>query len=92
LKSKNFAIQLDVYGLKSKEVTLSDAKESVGDLEPETFSLLSIPIQTNLVIVSGNLKVKCVVSMWNIFHKSNEISIEILVRLGVRARHVLYRK
>ena len=29
------------------------------------------------MIGSGNLKAKCVVSLWNLYHKSNEISVEI---------------
>ena len=43
----------------------------------ETFSVLKFPVQSNLLLGSGNLKVKCVVSMWSLYHKSNEISIEI---------------
>ena len=43
----------------------------------ETFSVLKFPVQSNLLVGSGNLKVKCVVSMWSLYHKSNEISIEI---------------
>ena len=43
----------------------------------ETFSVLKFPVQSSLLLGSGNLKVKCVVSMWSLYHKSNEISIEI---------------
>ncbi len=57
-------------------MTISDLPDPSDQLDLDTYSLLAIPIQTNL-LTSGNLKVKCVVSMWNLFHKSNEISVEI---------------
>ena len=68
--------QIDSYGLKSKDFLITYQSKLSSEIDLDTYSLLTIPIQTNL-LNSGNLKVKCVVSMWNLFHKSNEISVEI---------------
>jgi hypothetical protein len=47
---------LEVYGLKSKDFSVSPQSEpELNDLDLETYSLLTIPIQTNLLITSGNL-------------------------------------
>lgn len=48
-----------------------------------TSSLVSITIQPNL-LTSGNLKVKCVVTMYNLYHRSNEVSVETI---GLEPKH-----
>ena len=42
---------------------------------PETSSRLKLVIDSN-VMTSGNLKIKCVVSSFQLYHQSNEVSIE----------------
>ena len=47
----------------------------VQDWEPETSSKLSLIID-DTIITTGNLKIKCVVDSFGLYHKSNEVSIE----------------
>lgn len=42
---------------------------------PETSSRLRLVIDSH-VMTSGNLKIKCVVSSFQLYHQSNEVSIE----------------
>ena len=43
--------------------------------DPETKSQLKLVIDNN-VMSSGNLKIKCVVHSYQLYHQSNEVSIE----------------
>ena len=68
--------QAELFDLKPQHFLPNLTNETfVQDWEPETSSKLSLIID-DTIITTGNLKIKCVVDSFGLYHKSNEVSIE----------------
>ena len=76
-KDKNlFQFQAELFDLEPEHFKPNITNETIAeDWNPVTSSKLTLIID-DTIMTSGNLKIKCVVDSFELYHKSNEISIE----------------
>ena len=74
-----FFLQAQLFGLEplhfSPQILNSSEFKDWDKWRPETKSRLKLVIDST-VMTSGNLKIKCVVHSYQLYHQSNEVSIE----------------
>ena len=72
-------LQAQIFGLEPlhfrPQVATPNEFKDWDNWSPETTSRLTLVID-NTVMSSGNLKIKCVVHSYQLYHQSNEVSIE----------------
>ena len=78
-KILNFKFQAELFNLEPEHflpVVVNETEFSDWESwRPLTASRLKLTIDSN-VMTSGHLKIKCVVSSFQLYHQSNEVSIE----------------